>query len=41
MGIADNAKRSRSLFADVLDAVVDERSSNTTAPDVGVNEQAI
>jgi hypothetical protein len=41
MGIADNAKRGRSLSADDLDTVVDERSSNTTTPHAGVNEQSI
>ena len=41
MGIADNAKGSGSLFADDLDTVVDQRSSDATTPDVRVNEQGV
>ena len=41
MGIADHAKRSRSLRTRSLDTVLDQRSSDSTSPDVGIDEQSV
>ena len=41
VGITNNAERTRSLGANDLDAVLDQRSSNTTTPGGGVDEQGV